>query len=213
MGVHPAAVGVDVGGFVDSGEGEAPDVDFHAVPVGRDVEGDGAVGTLGDTLAGGGGHHATFGIGAVGEEDDDVVVGGVAEHVAVEADINLLRGVELGSAEADGGEVAFGADEVGIVDSDGVGGVGVDGGPVVAVEEAAGGGVEVVGETLVAEVGGLCEGAGKVGHGFEACADEELFLGSWIFDEGVVSPVDVAAFPHGAYGRTKFTYLGSHVTA
>ena len=54
VGVDVAAVGFDVGGLLDAGDGEAPDVNPHAVPVGGDVERDGAVGTLGDTLASGG---------------------------------------------------------------------------------------------------------------------------------------------------------------
>ena len=213
MGVHPAAIGVDVGGFVDSGEGEAPDVDLHAVPVGGDVAGDGMVGTLGHACTGDGREDAGLGIGAVDEEADRVVVGGAADEGGVEGDIDLLGGVELRGAEAGAMEVAAGDDEVGIVDGDGVDGVGVDEVLVVAQEEAAGGGVLVVGFLPVAEVGGRRETVGELGEGLEDGTMQLLLLGSRIFDEGVVGPEDVAAFPHGADGRTEFSYLDAHVTA
>ena len=54
--VHVAVVVGDESDFVNTCEGEAPHMDFHAVPVGRDVDNGGAVGTLGrlveDALAG-----------------------------------------------------------------------------------------------------------------------------------------------------------------
>ena len=165
--------------------GEAVDVDFHAVPVGGDIGADAVLVAL-DGFA----QDAALGVGAVGEEVDEVVEGGVdaRAHVVGEGDVDLLGGVELGSAEADVGEAAVGDDEVGVVDGDAVDGVGMDG-LLVATDELTdgGGGLRTQKRTETSLTSHL-EFSGEGAEGFETSAPELLFGGV-----GVAHVFDVSA--------------------
>lgn len=151
-------------------EGEAPHVHLHAVPVGRHIGTDATLAALD-----GGRQHAALGIGTVDEEKHLVVEARLgALLVRGEGDIDLLGSVELRGAEAHTRQGTVGDDEVGIVDSHRVDGVGVYRLPVLLHEDVALRGAALGGVVAKADVGGRHEGRRQVGEGGETSTDEHL---------------------------------------
>lgn len=196
------------GRLVDIGHREAPKVDFLAAPVGGDIDNSGAVGAFGRFV-----EDALAGVGAIDSNTDEVVVCGGADEGSVEGDDNPGRGDKRGSTEMRGVHAAAGEDEVGIVNGDAVGGAGMEEVIVVVGKEGARDVLLLFGRVGVAMIDGGGEDGGELCHGFEDGTVELLLEGIRIANEGVVRPVDVAAFPQRGYDRAEFSDLGSHEPA
>ena len=191
------AVGDDTLVVGTSADGEAPDVDAVAVPVGGDGAGDGLVGTHLHVA-----EHAGTCLGAVDEEVDLVAGVGADDFGAVgHGDFDAEGVGEGGGAELCLGEVAHGDDELGVVDGGGTWGVGVDAAPVFVDEDVAFGGALAACYLEEADADGREEGAGEAVDGAEAGADEFLSFAVGVVDLTFVGTHDGLAFPKGTdYG-------------
>ena len=201
-GAEVAGVG-DFAFVVGAGaDGEAPDVDAVAVPVGGDGAGDGLVGTHLHVA-----EHAGTCLGAVDEEVDLVAGVGTDDLGAVgHGDFDAEWVGEGGGAELCLGEVAHGDDELGVVDGGGTWGVGVDAAPVFVDEDVAFGGALATCHLEEADADGGEEGAGEAVDGAETGLDEGLCLRGGVGTLGAhVGAHDGFAFPKGTDDGSDFS--------